>query len=83
MAIKYTSSEIIYTDKHGERIHENDLVKYPDGTIKKVYRTQNDELGTDATNPAWIQSGRAVDCEFGIYPFEDVETETIELYHPL
>lgn len=26
-------------------------------------------LGTDATNPIWIEKGRAVPCEYGIYPF--------------
>ena len=39
--------------------------------MQRVYATENGELGTDATNPKWIKSGRAVPCEYGIYPFEE------------
>lgn len=58
-----------YFDMNGKEIHEGDIVKMDSG-LKKVYRTENDELGTDATNPLWIESGRAVPTEFGIYPFD-------------
>lgn len=81
--IKYENGKPKYFDKNGKEITEGCKVKYADGrrsrTIYTVYLTENDELGTDATNPAWIESGRAVPCEFGIYPFEESETNEIEV----
>ena len=41
-------------------------------------RMGSETLGTDATNPAWIKSGRAVPCEFGIYPLTEDEMKEIE-----
>ena len=57
-----------YFDKNGNEIHEGDTV-YLNGREEKVYLTEDNELGVDATNPKWIETGRAVECEFGIYPF--------------
>ena len=57
-----------YYDVTGKEIHEGDTVLL-DGCEKKVYLTEDNELGTDATNPIWIEKGRAVECEYGIYPF--------------
>lgn len=54
-------------------------IRYTDGKEKKVYLTENGELGTDATNQKWIESGRAAECEFGIYPLENEETEEVEV----
>lgn len=45
----------------------------------KVYLTTEGELGTDATNPSWIKSGRAVPCEYGIYPLCYAETNEVEV----
>ena len=66
-----------YVDKYGDVINNGDFVKYPDGTIKEVYLTEEGELGTDATNPLWIESGRAVPCEYGIYPFESSDLMSV------
>ena len=68
-----------YFDKNGKEITEGCMVKYPSGTIRKVYLTVDGELGTDATNPLWIEMGKAVPCEYGIYPFEYGETEELEV----
>lgn len=73
-----------YFDKNGNEINEGDFVKYPDGRIEKVYvcgggNGESYMLGTDATNPAWIRSGRAVPCEYGVYPFGQSETLEIEV----
>ena len=57
-----------YYDIHGEEIHDGDTVLL-DGREKKVYLTEQGYLGTDATNPAWIESGRSAACEYGVYPF--------------
>lgn len=61
-----------YYDKNGVEINAGDIVLLNAGTrferLEKVYATDNGELGTDATNHKWIESGRAVACEYGIYP---------------
>lgn len=35
--------------------------------------------GTDATNPAWVESGKAAPCEYGIYPLENSDCEVVEV----
>lgn len=81
--IKVENGKYRYFDKHGVEITEGCKVRYANGvrsqTEYKVYRTENGELGTDATNPKWIESGRAVPCEYGIYPFGNNETNEIEV----
>lgn len=77
--IKYENGSIRYFDRKGNEITEGCKIKYPDGSIKEVYLTDEDRLGTDATNPVWIERGRAVPCEFGIYPLESVETDAVEV----
>ena len=77
--IKIENGEYKYSDKNGVEITEGCKVRYTSGEIKSVYLTENGELGTDATNPKWIESGRAVPCEYGIYPFTKDETEEIEV----
>lgn len=73
-----------YFDRNGKEITQGCKVKYIHADksmirIVRVYRTINDELGTDATNPKWIESGRAVPCEYGVYPFGREETEMVEV----
>lgn len=34
---------------------------------------------TDATNPAWIEAGRAVPYEFGVYPLTEEDLQYAEL----
>lgn len=81
--IKYEGNKARYFDKNGVEITEGCKVRYENGvrsrTVYTVYRTENDELGTDATNPIWIENGRAVPCEYGIYPFCNDETNDIEV----
>ena len=58
-----------YFDMNGIEIHEGDyILNVDDGSVQKVYLGESRQLGTDATNPAWIKSGRAVPCEYGLYP---------------
>lgn len=68
-----------YFDKQGTEITDGCKIRYADGRTKRVYLTDSGELGTDATNPAWIASGRAVPCEFGIYPLNWEDTEEVEV----
>ena len=77
--IKMVNGERKYFDKNGYEITEGCQIKYQSGRVKTVYRTEEDELGTDATNPKWIESGRAVPCEYGIYPLTRDETEEVEV----
>ena len=71
-------------DVNGTEITEGCLIKYLHGDkslerIVEVYKTEEGELGTDATNPRWIETGRAVPCEYGIYPLTTEETEQVEV----
>lgn len=77
--IKLEENKLKYYDKNGKEITDSSVIRYTDGRERKVYLTENGELGTDATNPSWIESGRAVPCEFGIYPLEEEETEEVEV----
>lgn len=73
MKIEYEKGVTKYYDMNGDEIHEGDYVVMSDGKIEKVYRTEDGYLGTDSTNPKWIERGLAVPCEFGIYPFSVYE----------
>ena len=77
--IRISKEGIHYYDRNGKEITDGCTIRYPSGVEKKVYLTENDELGTDATNPAWIESGRAFECEYGIYPFGSNETDEVEV----
>ena len=77
--ITFENGKHRYFDKHGREITEGCIIRYTDGRTREVYRTNQDELGTDSTNPKWIESGRAVSCEFGIYPLEYDETNEVEV----
>lgn len=79
--IDYSSTPYKYYDMFGNEIKENDTIIYytfdEDGKpvktnrSERVYLLDDDcSLGTDATNPNWIKSGRAVPCEYGCYPLE-------------
>lgn len=68
-----------YFDKNGVEITEGCKIKFPNGKIEVIYLTTNGKLGTDATNPAWIESGRAGCCEYGIYPLTREDTEEVEV----
>lgn len=69
-----------YWDKNGVELKVGDVVRYPSGELKALYLYEDENgtgLGTDATNPAWIESGRACECEYGIYPLTKAETEEV------
>ena len=82
--IKVEEGKRRYFDRNGKEITEGCTIKYLHGDrslerTATVYKTEEDELGTDATNPKWIESGRAVPCEFGICPLTNAETEMVEV----
>ena len=75
MKIEYTNDGARYFDINGDEIHWGDTVLLS-GREEIVYPIANDKredayLGTDATNPSWIESGRAFRCEYGVYQFNE------------
>lgn len=75
--IKFENGTYRYFDKNGVEIVEGSTILYKSGRTEKVYLTDNGLLGTDATNPLWIENGRAVPCEYGIYPLQTDETNEV------
>lgn len=81
--IKVVNGKYRYYDKNGVEITGGCKIKRPDGKIEKVYLTAENELGTDATNPKWIESGRAIPCEYGIFPLGYDETNEVEVINEI
>ena len=77
--ILYENEKPRYFDKHGNEITDGCTIRYADGHTEKVYLTTDGQLGTDATNPRWIETGRAFPCEYGIYPLGGMETNEVEV----
>ena len=82
--IKVENGKHRYFDKHGVEITDGCTIKYDHADkslirYEKVYLTENDLLGTDATNPIWVEKGWAVPCEYGIYPLCHEDTEMCEV----
>lgn len=66
-----------YFDRDGNELHDGDMVRFEaeatiDGKVieRRLYLTEDGELGVDATNPAWLERGYAP-CSFGIYPIHE------------
>ncbi|MBO5825760.1 MAG: hypothetical protein J6R03_03970 [Treponema sp.] len=81
--IKTENGKRRYFDRNGKEITEGCKIRYENGRVETVYAwcdTENETgLGVDATNPKWIESGRAVPCEYGIYPLYHADTEEVEV----
>lgn len=82
--IKYEKNEegkwkTRYFDKNGKEIVDGCFIRDLTGKIEKVYLTVDGDLGIDATNPKWIETGKAVECEFGVYPLTEDDTENVEV----
>ena len=69
MKIEYGKESKRYWDMNGQELYDGDTVMM-NGREQRVYLTEQGCLGTDATNPKWIETGRAYPCEYGVYPFE-------------
>lgn len=67
-----------YFDKNGVELFDGDTIRWGDGKVEKVALGESGQLGVDATNPAWIKSGRAVPFQFGLYPLESQWMTEIE-----
>ena len=82
--IKIENGQKKYFDRNGKEITEGCEIKFihADKSLErteKIYMTENNELGTDATNPKWIARGLAVPCEYGIYPLNKADTDEVEV----
>ena len=73
--IKFENGRYHYFDCNGTPIVDGCTIRFSLGNEAKVYLSEEDTLGIDATNPAWIRSGRAVPCEYGLYPLTREDTE--------
>lgn len=78
--IKKENGEYRYFDKNGNEITEGCEIRYLHGDkrlerVERIYKAEDGQLGTDATNRSWIETGRAAPCEYGIYPLTHRETE--------
>ncbi len=78
--IIFENGKFHYYDKNGVELKDGDTIVHDNGRKEKLYLTDQDQLGTDATNPKWIETGRAVPCEYGIYPLEEAEMSEIAKY---
>lgn len=77
--IKIENGKRRYFDRNGREITEGCRIRYTSGRVETIYRTDDDQLGTDATNKRWIETGRATPCEYGLYPLTREEIEEIEV----
>lgn len=82
--IKVENGQKKYFDRNGKEITDGCKIRYVHGDkslsrTERVYMTEDGELGVDATNPIWIEKGLAVSCEYGIYPFNNEDTEMAEV----
>lgn len=89
MTIKYPDGKPQYFDNDGAEISDGDIV-FTEGRNRRVLLTDRDELGTDATNPAWIKAGRASEGDCGVYPFEECndvflvcKADALNTYNPV
>lgn len=74
--IKIENDKRRYFDKNGIEIKEgNKIILSEGGKPLGVYLCADGQLGLDATNPAWIKSGRAEPCEYGLYPLTLEDTQ--------
>lgn len=72
-----------YFDREGNELHDGDTIMWADGKMEKLYATVQGQLGTDATNPSWLASGRAMECEYGVYPLTWSDVQEIVKVDPL
>lgn len=73
----YSKHQFRYFDKNGNELFDNDVIVWDSGKEEKVYLTKHGCLGTDATNPCWIEREIAGVGECGIYPLNDEDLKQI------
>ena len=61
-----TTETMRYWDDNGVELQEGDVVMV-NGQSEKLCRLEGGFLGRDATNPLWIEKGKACVGEYGYY----------------
>ena len=77
--IKVVNGMRHYYDKNGAEIIEGSTIRYESGRVAEVVLLEDEQLGIDATNPKWIEKGRAYPGDYGHYPLIREETEEVEV----
>lgn len=75
--MKVRNGEFVYFDKEGNELRDGDYIQWNDGKVQQVCLTDSGELGVDATNPLWIETGIAIPFEYGAYPLGPQEMAMI------
>lgn len=70
VARKYVDTTVVpnrYWDKNGKEIKDGSIIML-DGREREVVLLDDEErLGIDATNPRWIETGKAEPFQYGCY----------------
>lgn len=69
----------IYHDKHGVQVKENMYLKHDDGTVEKVYKGIEEELGFNASNEKWSGFSELKREIYPLYQFSMKEYEIVDV----
>lgn len=67
-----------YKDKHGKKIQEGMSIKHIDGDVEKVYKSDDGELGLNASNENFIGFNPIHRELYPLYQFDLREWEIVE-----
>lgn len=73
------NEKLHYYDKNGNEIYHGMTIRLDDDTETIVYRSDDDKIGIDVTNPVLIELGKAQPCQYGIIPLTEEDLEEIEV----
>ena len=67
-----------YFDKHGEEIKAGMKIRHDDGDIERIYTTEDDDLGVNASNEAWLERHGGNRELYPLYQFDMKEWEIVK-----
>lgn len=70
-------SKHIYHDKHGVKIEEGMTLRHDDGDLEKVYKSDDGDLGFNASNEEWSGFDGFVRELYPLYQFDLREWEIV------
>lgn len=73
------NEKLHYYDKNGNEIYHGMTVRFDDDTETIVYRSDDDKIGVDVTNPVLIELGKAQPCQYGIIPLTEDDLAELEV----
>lgn len=71
------NEKLHYYDKNGNEIYHGMTIRFDDDTETIVYRSDDDKIGVDVTNPVLIELGKAQPCQYGIIPLTEDDLKEI------